>query len=64
MIDLYGEVLKMQEKEPGKKNTDNVLDGILDRYPELTIPLNHVKYPDRIRYKKRPKRKISTRNSY
>ena len=52
------------KKEPGKKNTDNVLDGILDRYPELTIPLNHVKYPDRIRYKKRPKRKISTRNSY
>ena len=57
-------VLKMQEKELGKKNTDNVLNGILDRHPELTIPLKYVKYPDRIRYKKRPKRKISTRNSY
>ena len=53
----------MQEKEPGKKNTDCVFDGIFDRYPELTIPLKLVRYPVGIRYKKRPKRKFRM-NSY
>ena len=48
----------------GKRNIQTVFDGILERHPELTIPLKYVKYPDRILYKKRPKRKISTRNSY
>ena len=52
----------MHEKEPGKKNTDSVFDGIFDRYPELTIPLKHVKYPVSIRYRKRPKRKIKLRS--
>ena len=31
-------------KEPGKKNTDTGLEGIVDRYPELTIPLKLVKF--------------------
>ena len=50
-------------KEPGKKSIDSGLEGIVDRYPELAIPLKHVKYNDRIRYKKRPKRKFRM-NSY
>lgn len=48
-------------KEPGKKNTDLLIKGIVDRHPELAIPLNHVKRSDRIRYKKRPKRKFALR---
>ena len=52
----------MQEKELGKKNTDSVFNGVFDRYPELTIPLWHVKYPVKIRYRKRPKRKIKLRS--
>lgn len=61
MIDLCGEISKTM-KEPGKKNTDTGLEGIVDRHPELAIPLKHVKYLDRIRYKKRPKRKFALRS--
>ena len=49
-------------KEPGKKNTDTGLEGIVDRHPELAIPLKHVKHIDRIRFKKRPKRKFALRS--
>ena len=49
-------------KEPGKKNTDTGLEGIVDRHPELAIPLKLVKFPDKIRYKKRPKRKLALRS--
>lgn len=53
----------MQEKKPGKKIIDLDFRGIVDRHPELAIPLIRHKHEDRIRYKKRPKTKFRT-NSY